>query len=130
MPLTLISQEAEDAARHAIDAAYKIHVALGPGLLESVYETCMHHELSRRGLSVERQVSVPVVFEGLRLETGFRADMIVDHCLLLELKSVDEHQKVFEAQLLTYLKLTGLRIGHLINFNVPVIKQGIKRMVL
>lgn len=125
-----IDKETEDSARHAIEAAFNIHAALGPGLLESVYEACMCHELARRGLSFERQVNVPVVYQGIRLETGFRADVIVNGCLLLELKSVNEHLKIFEAQLLTYLRLTGIRLGLLINFNVPLIKQGIKRMVL
>lgn len=98
--------------------------------MESVYESCLCFELSQRGLSFERQRTVPVVYREVRIESAFRADIVVNECLIVELKASDEHQRVFEAQLLTYLKLTGLRLGLLINFNVPVIKQGIKRMVL
>ena len=120
----------ERIASDTIDAVYKVHKSLGPGLLESVYEKRLAYELSKRGLSVETQVPMPVVYEEVRLDAGLRLDMLVEGKLILELKSVEIMHPVFEAQLLTYLKLTGRRLGFLINFNVPLIKDGIKRMVL
>jgi GxxExxY protein len=125
-----ISSEVELAARVTIDAAFKVHKALGPGLLESVYEACLTHELRRRDIPVETQISLPVIYEGLRLEAGLRLDMLVANQLIVELKAVEKMNNLFEAQLLTYLKLTGRRLGLLINFNVPLLKHGIKRIVL
>jgi GxxExxY protein len=103
---------------------------LGPGLLESVYEACLTHELRRRGIPVETQIALPVIYEGLRLEARLRLDMLVANQLIVELKAVEKMNDLFEAQLLTYLKLTGRRLGLLINFNVPLLKHGIKRIVL
>jgi GxxExxY protein len=125
-----ISQEVERIATVTTDAAFKVHKALGPGLLESVYEACLTYELRQRGISVETQVALPIVYEGLRLEAGLRLDMLVANQLIIELKAVEKMSDLFNAQLLTYLKLTGRRLGLLINFNVPLIKQGIKRIVL
>jgi GxxExxY protein len=113
-----------------VDAAFRVHSALGPGLLESVYEACMLHELGKRGLKVQSQVALPVVYDGIRLETGLRLDLLIESCVVAELKAAEELLPVHEAQLLTYLKLSGLRVGLLINFNVPRIKDGIVRMVL
>jgi GxxExxY protein len=113
-----------------VDAAFRVHSALGPGLLESVYEACMLHELGKRGLKVQSQVALPVVYDGIRLETGLRLDLLIESCVVVELKAAEELLPVHEAQLLTYLKLSGLRVGLLINFNVPRIKDGIVRMVL
>jgi GxxExxY protein len=113
-----------------VDSAYRVHRTLGPGLLESVYETCLARELEIRGMAVERQVDVPVVYEGLKLDAGLRLDLLVDKRVIVEVKAVEKMIPVFDAQLLTYLKLTGLRLGLLINFNVPVIKDGIKRLAL
>jgi len=120
----------ENLARIAVDAAFKVLTALGPGLLESIYEACLVHELRKRGIPVETQVKVPVVYDGAKLETDLRIDLVVDKQLLVEVKAVDEMNRVFKAQVLTYLKLTGLRWGLLINFNVPLIKNGIERVIL
>ena len=112
-----------------VDAAYHIHSALGPGLLESVYEVILARELEKRGLQVERQKPVPIVFDGLRFDEGFRADLIVENCVVVELKSVEEIARVHAKQLLTYLRLLDFRLGRLINFGAPVIKNGIRRIV-
>ena len=112
-----------------VDAAYHIHSALGPGLLESVYEVILARELEKRGLQVERQKPVPIVFDGLRFDEGFRADLIVENCVVVELKSVEEIARVHAKQLLTYLRLLDFRLGLLINFGAPVIKDGIRRVV-
>jgi GxxExxY protein len=118
-----------ELARIAVDIAYQIHSKLGPGLLESVYEAIMLYELRKRGLSAEKQVAVPVVWEEVKLEIGFRADIIVEGKLILELKSCEAVEPVHKKQLLTYLRLTDCRLGLLINFNVPLIKDGISRVV-
>ena len=110
-------------------AAYTIHVALGPGLLESVYETLLCHELRKLGLNVQTQLPLPVVYDGLKLENGFRMDLLVEHKVIVELKSVEVLLEVHHMQLLTYLKLSGYKLGLLINFNVPYIKNGIFRKV-
>lgn len=112
-----------------VDAAYKIHTTLGPGLFESVYEAAMAYELKKRGLRFLRQHPVPVVYEEVHLEEGFRADFIVEQLVILELKSIESLAPVHKMQLLTYLRLTGKRVGLLINFNVPLIKNGIVRVV-
>jgi len=113
-----------------VDAAFKIHSKLGPGLLESAYSALMEYELMKRGLHVETEVPLPVVYEEVRLDLGYRLDMVVDRCVVVELKAVEKLHPVHDAQLLTYLKLTGLRLGILINFNTKLIKDGIKRVVL
>lgn len=111
-----------------VDAAYRIHTAPGPGLLESVYEATMAYELRARGLEVETQKGIPMVYGGVKLEPGFRADLIVDRLVLVELKSTEDLSLVHKKQVLTYLRLTGLRLGLLINFNVHLIKEGIHRV--
>ena len=121
--------ETEKIAREVVDAAYKVHKSLGPGLLESVYELCLCHELRTRGLKVEKQVDVPIVYEGLTMDGGLRLDMLVENELIVELKAVETMLPVFEAQLLSYLRLMHKRLGLLINFNVPLIKNGIKRII-
>ena len=121
--------ETERVAREVVDSAFKVHKALGPGLLESVYAACLCHELSQRGLSFKTEVPVPVIYNNVRLDAGLRLDLLVSDCVVVELKSVEKMNTLFEAQLLTYLKLTGLRLGLLINFNVPLIKDGIKRII-
>jgi GxxExxY protein len=112
-----------------IGAAIEVHRALGPGLLESAYEECLCHELAARRVRFKRQCNLPVKYKGVRLECGYRMDLVVDDCLLLELKAVDSISMIHEAQLLTYLKLAELRLGLLINFNVPVLHKGIRRFV-
>jgi GxxExxY protein len=109
--------------------AFKIHTTFGPGLLESVYETIMAYELEKRGLSVRRQQAIPVVYEQVRMDLGFRADLIVEGKVVVEIKSVEAIAPVHKKQLLTYLRLTDKRLGLLINFNVELIKNGISRVV-
>ena len=125
-----LSQKVEALATTVVDAAYKVHSSLGPGLIEKVYEACFCHELTRRGVSHQRQVVVPVRYDGMELDEGLRIDVLVDGLIVCELKAVEEVNPVHEAQLLTYLKLTNKRLGFLINFNVPLIKQGLKRIIL
>ncbi len=112
-----------------IDAAMCVHTALGPGLLESAYESCLAFELSDRGLSVQRQVELPVIYRGHRVSAGFRIDLVVEDVVVVEIKAVEQLLPVHEAQLLTYLKLSGRRIGLILNFHVSSMKNGIKRMV-
>ena len=118
-----------EIARQVVDAAYKIHTTLGPGLLESVYEATMAYELEKRGLPVIRQQPIPVVYESIHLQEGFRADLVVGGTVLVELKSIEEVAPVHKKQLLTYLRLSHRRLGLLINFNVELIKHGITRVV-
>jgi GxxExxY protein len=113
-----------------IGCAIEVHRLLGPGLLESVYEECMAFELSRRGFRVERQKPIPVCYKEIKLDCGFRLDMLVEDAVIIELKSVDQLIPVHQAQILTYLKFSKVRIGLLINFNVPVLKSGLKRYIL
>ena len=116
-------------AKEVVDAAVKVHTKLGPGLLESVYEAVLARELERRGLSVERQIPIPIEYEGLRFDEGFRADIIVEGKVILELKSVEQLAKVHHKQLFTYLKLADKRLGLLLNFGADLMKEGIKRIV-
>src|SRR6266550_7115461 len=125
-----ISARDEEIATAIVNAAFLVHKALGPGLLESVYEICLAHELRKRGLAIGTQVAIPVTYDGIRLEAGLRLDILVERQLLVEIKAVEEMNRVFKAQVLTYLKLTGLRLGLLINFNVTLIKNGIERVIL
>jgi len=113
-----------------VGAAIEVHRQLGPGSLESAYEECLCHELHLLGLAFERQVALPVSYKGLQLDCGYKIDLIVEQEVIVELKSVERMLPVHEAQLLTYLKLSGKRVGLLINFNVPLLKQGIIRRVL
>jgi len=118
-----------EVATQIVDVAFKIHTAYGPGLLESVYETIMAYELGKRGLQVRRQQPIPVIHETVRMEVGFRADLIVASKVLVEVKSIETIAPVHKKQLLTYLRLTDKRLGLLINFNVDLIKNGIARVV-
>lgn len=120
---------AEMAASAAIDAALKVHKTLGPGLLESAYEHCLAYELVERGMSVERQVVLPITYETTRLDAGYRLDLVIDHVVIIEIKAVEALSAVHQAQLLTYLKLSGIRLGLLMNFNVLLFKQRLKRVV-
>lgn len=112
-----------------VNTCYNIHVELGPGLFESVYEEILFHELSKKGLKVERQKAVPVFWKKLKMEIGFRADLIVENKVIIEIKSVETIAPVHKKQLLTYLRLTDLKLGLLINFNETLIKDGISRIV-
>jgi GxxExxY protein len=113
-----------------IGAAIEVHRTLGPGLLESAYEECLCHELRLRGIPFERQRPLPVTYKGLDLECGYRLDLLVHDAVVVEIKAVEALQPIHEAQLLTYLKLGGWKVGLLINFNVPILKNGIRRRVL
>jgi GxxExxY protein len=125
-----ISAELNAIADDIVDSAFKVHSTLGPGLLESVYEVCLAHELTKRGYKVRRQVEVPVIYDGIRFDTGFRLDLLVNELVIVEIKAVEEDHPVHETQLLSHMKLLGKRLGFLINFNVPLIKHGIKRRAL
>jgi GxxExxY protein len=116
-------------AKEIVDAAYRIHTTFGPGLLESVYDTVLAYELGRRGLRTVRQQAIPVVYENVRIDAGFRADMIVEDKVIVEVKSVELVAPVHKKQLLTYLRLADKRLGLLINFQVALIKEGITRIV-
>ena len=130
MDYTPLSQREEEIGRAIVEAAYRVHRALGPGLLESVYEVCFCHELTKLGHQVRRQVLVPVIYDGIVFEETLRLDVLVDELAICELKAVEKMEPIFQAQLLSYLRLAGKRLGFLINFNAPTIKQGIKRMIL
>ncbi len=120
---------AGDITEKIIGACIEVHKEMGPGLLESAYEECLCHELTLNHISFERQKSVPVLYKGIRLEPSFRLDLLVESSVIVEIKSVERILDVHDAQLLTYLKLTHMKVGLLINFNVPLLKTGIKRFV-
>jgi len=124
------TQRLNEISGKVIDAAMTVHSNLGPGLLESVYQTCLSHELNKRGICTQSQVLLPVHYDNLKLATGFRLDLLVENEVVVELKSVEKLLPVHQAQLLTYLKLSGKRLGLLINFNAVHLRNGIKRMVL
>ena len=113
-----------------MDAAFKVHKELRPGLLESVYEACLTYDLRKRGLKVDTQIELPVHYETVRLDIGFRLDLLVENEIIVEVKAGEVMNPLFKAQVLTYLKLTSKRLGFLINFNVPLIRDGIKRLIL
>ncbi len=118
-----------DLSAIIVDCCFRVHTTLGPGLLESVYESVLCYELQKRGLSVRKQVEIPVIYEGMRLETGFRADVIVEDLVIIEIKSIEAIASVHSKQVLTYLRLCDMHLGMLVNFNVVLIKDGIKRIV-
>jgi GxxExxY protein len=122
--------EVEQVGKVVLDAAYKVHSTLGPGLLESVYEACLAYEIRESGVAVQTQVALPIVYEKLKIESGLRLDLLAGGCVIAELKAVDVMYPVYQSQLLTYLKLSQLRLGFLINFNVTRLKNGITRMVV
>jgi GxxExxY protein len=119
----------EQVATMIVDAAVKVHRALGPGLLESAYQQCLAYELRKRGLKVECETLLPVLYDGHRIDAGYRIDMLIEGCIVIENKTVDQLLPVHEAQLLTYLKLQDCKLGFLLNWNVKLMKHGIKRMV-
>lgn len=125
-----ISDELNELSRQVVDAVFQVHQNLGPGLLESVYEACLCHELGKRDIAFQRQVTLPVVYDGIEIEAGLRLDLWIDKKLIVELKAVEALNEIHQAQLMTYMKLTGTRLGLLVNFNVPAIRQGIKRIIL
>ncbi|RME74195.1 MAG: GxxExxY protein [Chloroflexi bacterium] len=118
-----------DIGKVIVDCAVRLHMALGPGLLESVYEVLLVHLLKQRGLKVERQVPISIEFDGIRFDEGFRADIIVENKVIIELKSVEKVSKAHKKQVLTYLKLSGMKLGYLLNFGEAVMKNGIHRII-
>ena len=120
----------EDLTRSILQCAYKVHSALGPGLLESAYEECLHYELDKIGIFAVKQKPMPLVYENKKLDLGYRIDLLIEDKVIIEVKSVDAVNPVHLAQLMTYLKISGCRIGFLINFNVESLKNGIKRVIL
>ena len=124
------SQQQEAVAKEIVGIAFDIHSQLGPGLLESVYETCFCHELKYRGIEYEQQKKVPILYNDLKIDDGLRLDLLVENTIIIELKAQEDYHPVWEAQLLSYLKLTNKRLGFIINFHVPLIKNGIKRNIL
>jgi GxxExxY protein len=125
-----VSVELDRIASTTVSSIFEVHKELGPGLLESVYECCLIHELHRRGLDVKAQVPVPIVYKDCKLDAGLRLDLLIENELIVELKAIDALNEVHMAQMLTYLKLFKRRLGLLVNFNVPLIKHGIKRIAL
>ena len=125
-----VPPEVERVGKAVLDAAFTVHSELGPGLLESVYRIAMKHVIDASGIMAETEVKIPILFRGVKLESGLRLDLLVNQCVIAELKSVEKMNPVYEAQLLTYLRLSKVRLGYLINFYVPHLKDGIKRMVV
>ena len=124
-----IPADVERIGKVVLNAAFKVHSALGPGLLESVYQVAMKHALEKSGVGVKTDVKLPIMFEGIKLDSGLQLDLLVEKCVIVELKSVERMNQLYQEQLLTYLRLSRIRLGFLINFNVPYLKDGIKRMV-
>ena len=124
-----LSEEEEKIGKAVVDAAYVVHSELGPGLLEKVYEACFCHELAKRDLSFKRQVDVPIKFDGIVFDEGLRIDVLVEDLVICELKAVEQVNPVWKAQILSHLRLSEKRLGFLINFNVVLIKDGIKRFI-
>ena len=125
-----LSDREEYLARQIVDIAVKIHVELGPGLLESVYAKCFYYELMKRDIEFIKQKEVPIVYQTLEIDDGLRLDLLVEDLIILEFKAQENYHPVWEAQLLSYLKLTKKRLGFLVNFHVPLMKDGIKRIIL
>jgi GxxExxY protein len=126
---TRLPDEIEHLATIIVDAGFKIHKALGPGLLESVYEHCLAHELTKRDLKVERQVAQPIVYDSVTLEVGYRIDLLINRSIIVEVKSVEATTSTHAAQLLTYLRFSGCRLGFVMNFGTPLFKNGVRRVV-
>lgn len=124
------SEEIERVCAEIVDSAFLVHQRMQPGLLESVYEACLHYELTKRGLSVQRQVEIPVMYDGVKMEVGFRVDLLVEELVIVEVKSVMEMHPLFKKIVKNYLRLAEKRVGFLINFNVIMFKDGITRIVL
>jgi GxxExxY protein len=127
--LQVVPDELNNLSRVVLDSAFKVHKALGPGLLESSYRVCLAHELKRNGLKIETEIAVPIRYEGILLGTGYRLDLLVNKVLVVELNAVDSLLAIHQAQLLSYLKHSDKRLGLLINFNSVLLKNGIRRVI-
>jgi GxxExxY protein len=130
MKFQKLSDTEEAIGKSIVNAAYNVHAKLGPGLLERVYEVCLAYELNKAELTVLRQVNIPIKYDGITFDEGLRLDLLVENRVIVEIKAVDQVNPVWQAQVISHLKLTDLRLGFLINFNVPLIKQGIKRIIV
>lgn len=124
-----LTEREEFLAKEIVDCAYKVHKQLGPGLLERIYEACFCHELSKRKIEYQRQVDVPICYDGIVFDEGLRLDVLVENLIICELKAVEVLNPVWQAQVISHLKLTNHRLGFLINFNVPLVKNGIQRFI-
>jgi GxxExxY protein len=122
--------DVEEIFKMVLDCSFRIHSALGPGLLESAYEECLYYELKQSGLKVDKQKSLPLIYQDVKLDAGYRTDLLVENCVIVEIKSVDAFCDIHMAQILTYLKLSGCKLGLLANFNVRHLKNGIKRVIM
>jgi len=125
----MIDERTEEIAKIIVNSAFKVHKNLGPGLLERVYEVCLAHEINKAGLNVQSQIDVPIIYDGVTLKEKLRLDLIVENTVIIEVKAVEIVNPVWQAQIISQLKLTDIQLGFLINFNVPLIKNGIKRFI-
>ena len=125
----MLSERTEEIARIVVNSAYKVHKELGPGLLERVYEVYLAHEISKSGFQVKRQIDLPIVYDGITFNECLRLDLLIEDTVIIEIKAVDQINPVWNAQIISHLKLTNNPVGFLINFNVPIIKNGIKRFI-
>jgi GxxExxY protein len=125
----MTTERTEEIARIVVNSAFKVHKELGPGLLERVYEVCLAHEISKAGFDVKRQIDIPIVYDGIEFSEGLRLDLLVEDCIIIEVKAVEQVNPVWEAQIISHLKLLNKDLGFLINFNVPLIKSGIRRFI-
>lgn len=125
----MISERTEEIAKIIIHSAFKVHKELGPGLLEKIYEICLAHEIAKAGLGVKRQIDIPIVYDSIVFSEGLRLDLLIEDCIIVEVKAVEQVNAVWEAQIISHLRLTNKDLGFLINFNVPLIKSGIKRFI-
>ncbi|TRX00633.1 GxxExxY protein [Flavobacterium gawalongense] len=125
----MITERTEAIARIVVNSAFKVHKELGPGLLERVYEVCLAREISKAGLDVKRQIDIPIVYDGIEFSEGLRLDLLVEDCIIIEVKAVEQVNPVWDAQIISHLKLLNKDLGFLINFNVPLIKNGNRRFI-
>jgi len=125
----MITERTEEIAEISVNSAYKVHKELGPGLLERVYEVCLAHEISKAGLEVKRQIDLPIIYDGIEFNEGLRLDLLVEDCVIVEIKAVEIVNPVWQAQIISHLRMLDKDLGFLINFNVPLIKNGIKRYI-
>jgi len=125
----MTTPEIEHIGKIIVNAAFKVHKELGPGLLEKIYEICLAHEINKAGIDVVRQLDIPIVYDGITFEEGLRLDLLVGKEVIVEIKAIETINPVWEAQIISHLKLTGKQLGYLINFNVPLIKNGIRRFI-
>lgn len=125
----MITERTEAIAKIVVNSAFKVHKELGPGLLERVYEICLAHEIAKAGLDVKRQIDIPIIYDGIEFSEGLRLDLLVEDSIIIEVKAVEQINPVWDAQIISHLKLLNKDLGFLINFNVPLIKNGIKRFI-